>query len=240
MTGSLDRRTFLRSAAATSAAIGLATAGNPILLAAEETKAPLFKISLAEWSFHRALFDKKMDNLDFPLVAKRDYGIDCVEYVNQFFMDKAKDIGLPRGAEETLRRQRREERPDHVRQRGRSRQPGRGGADPGGREPLQVGRSGEVPRLPFDPRQRPLRRQTARRGADGVRRRRPPPALRVRSPARDERDRREPRRAVVERQMARRRDEEGRICRTAARCPTSAIFRSAPAKSTTATRASAR
>jgi sugar phosphate isomerase/epimerase len=32
-----------------------------------------------------------MDNLDFPVVAKRDCGIDCVEYVNVFFMDKAKD-----------------------------------------------------------------------------------------------------------------------------------------------------
>ena len=32
-----------------------------------------------------------MDNLDFPITAKRDYGIDCVEYVNVFFKDKAKD-----------------------------------------------------------------------------------------------------------------------------------------------------
>ncbi len=91
MSGSLDRRSFLRSAAATGAAIGLATGGSPILLAAEETKKPLFKISLAEWSFHRALFDKQMDNLDFPIIAKRDYGIDGVEYVNVFFKDKAKD-----------------------------------------------------------------------------------------------------------------------------------------------------
>jgi len=91
MSGSLDRRSFLRSAAATGAAMSLATSGSPILWAAEETKSPLFKISLAEWSFHKALFDKKMDNLDFPIVAKRDYGIDCVEYVNQFFKDKAKD-----------------------------------------------------------------------------------------------------------------------------------------------------
>ncbi len=51
----------------------------------------LFKISLAEWSFHRALFGKKLDHLDFPLTAKRDYGITAVEYVNQFWMDKAKD-----------------------------------------------------------------------------------------------------------------------------------------------------
>jgi len=90
MSGSLDRRSFLRSAAATGAALGLATGSNPLLFAAEESQ-PLFKISIAEWSFHRALFDKKMDNLEFPIVAKRDYGIDCVEYVNQFFMDKAKD-----------------------------------------------------------------------------------------------------------------------------------------------------
>jgi L-ribulose-5-phosphate 3-epimerase len=91
MSGPLDRRSFLRSAAATGAAMTLATSGSPILWAAEETKSPLFKISLAEWSFHQALQDGKMDNLDFPVVAKRDYGIDCVEYVNQFFKDKAKD-----------------------------------------------------------------------------------------------------------------------------------------------------
>ncbi len=50
-----------------------------------------FKISLAEWSFHRALQAKQMDNLDFPGKAKNDFGISAVEYVNQFFKDKAKD-----------------------------------------------------------------------------------------------------------------------------------------------------
>jgi sugar phosphate isomerase/epimerase len=50
-----------------------------------------FEISLAQWSLHKAFFDKKLDNLDFPLVAKRDYGINVVEYVNQFFKDKAND-----------------------------------------------------------------------------------------------------------------------------------------------------
>lgn len=49
-----------------------------------------FKISLAEWSLHKTLFDKKMDNLDFAATA-RGYGIDAIEYVNQFFADKAKD-----------------------------------------------------------------------------------------------------------------------------------------------------
>jgi sugar phosphate isomerase/epimerase len=50
-----------------------------------------FKISLAEWSLHRTLQEKKMDNLDFPVKAKNDFGISAVEYVNQFFKDKAKD-----------------------------------------------------------------------------------------------------------------------------------------------------
>jgi sugar phosphate isomerase/epimerase len=52
---------------------------------------PWFEISLAQWSLHKKLFAKELDNLDFPAVAKNTYGISVVEYVNQFFMDKAKD-----------------------------------------------------------------------------------------------------------------------------------------------------
>jgi sugar phosphate isomerase/epimerase len=52
---------------------------------------PLFTISLAEWSLHKTLFAKKLDNLDFPRTAKNEFGIDAVEYVNQFFKDKAQD-----------------------------------------------------------------------------------------------------------------------------------------------------
>src|SRR4051812_2974428 len=90
MSSSLDRRTFLQSTAAAGAALGLGTASWAAGAAAEGSK-PLFKISLAEWSFHRALKAGKMDNLDFPKVAKKDFDIDCVEYVNVFFMDKAND-----------------------------------------------------------------------------------------------------------------------------------------------------
>src|SRR5262245_11578978 len=91
MAGSLDRRGFLKSAAVTGAAIGLGTSHSTALLAAEEGKPPLFKISLAEWSFHRMLRANKLDNLDFPPLAKNEFGIDCVEYVNVFFKDKARD-----------------------------------------------------------------------------------------------------------------------------------------------------
>jgi sugar phosphate isomerase/epimerase len=50
-----------------------------------------FRISLAEWSLHRTIFSRQLDNLDFARTAKVDFGIDAVEYVNQFFKDKAKD-----------------------------------------------------------------------------------------------------------------------------------------------------
>jgi L-ribulose-5-phosphate 3-epimerase len=85
---SLDRRDFLRRGAA-SAGLALGTvAFSPVLAAAEGE--PLFKISLAEWSLHRALKAGKLDNLEFPKFA-RDCGIEAVEYVNQFFKDKARD-----------------------------------------------------------------------------------------------------------------------------------------------------
>jgi sugar phosphate isomerase/epimerase len=54
-------------------------------------KEPLFRISLAEWSHHRALFAGELTHLDFITRARKDYGLDAVEYVNQFFMDKARD-----------------------------------------------------------------------------------------------------------------------------------------------------
>jgi sugar phosphate isomerase/epimerase len=51
-----------------------------------------FKISLAEWSLHRALFKKgDTTNLDFPRIAKTAYGLDAVEYVSTFFNGKGKD-----------------------------------------------------------------------------------------------------------------------------------------------------
>lgn len=58
---------------------------------AADIKNAFFEISLAEWSLHKTLFSKKIDNLDFPVVTKKEFGISAVEYVNTFFKDKAKD-----------------------------------------------------------------------------------------------------------------------------------------------------
>ncbi len=82
-----SRRNFIKSAAALTA---VATVTPHFFAQALPGKA-FFEISLAEWSFHKALFSGKISNLDFPVIAKKQYGINTVEYVNQFFKDKAED-----------------------------------------------------------------------------------------------------------------------------------------------------
>jgi len=92
----LTRRGFVRGALAGGAALGLGLdlraafvddlSGKP-----KAGKIGDFKISLAEWSLHKALFSKQITNLDFPKIAREQYGIDGVEFVNQFFKDKADD-----------------------------------------------------------------------------------------------------------------------------------------------------
>jgi L-ribulose-5-phosphate 3-epimerase len=84
----IDRRDFIKQSAQTAATISVAAiAGEPIVASTKQ----LFKISLAQWSLHRALRKKELDNLDFAKTARFDFGIGAVEYVNQFFKDKAKD-----------------------------------------------------------------------------------------------------------------------------------------------------
>lgn len=77
MSVDLTRREFLAG-----------SAGAYVMVMAQ--KPPLYKISLAEWSINRSLFSGKMQHLDFAKIA-RSAGIDAIEYVNQFFKDKAKD-----------------------------------------------------------------------------------------------------------------------------------------------------
>jgi sugar phosphate isomerase/epimerase len=79
-----SRRSFLQTAA-------LAAAGIPLLaneaFGKEIMAKERFKISLAEWSLHKALWAKQMTNLDFPVMAVKDFGINGVEYVSTFFKD---------------------------------------------------------------------------------------------------------------------------------------------------------
>ncbi len=80
------------------------------------TEAALFfNISLAQWSLHKSYFGKSFElgwekfgqmmqedpasvlqgdikPIDFPVLARQEFGIGGVEYVNQFFKDKAEDM----------------------------------------------------------------------------------------------------------------------------------------------------
>jgi sugar phosphate isomerase/epimerase len=84
----LNRREFLQVASVATGAL----ATTDLSFARQAPQKGRFAISLAEWSLHRALFKKTITNLDFPRLAKEDFGVTGLEYVNQFFKDKAKDL----------------------------------------------------------------------------------------------------------------------------------------------------
>ena len=75
---SLNRRQFSALAGATMTA--------PVFGAFRAK--PSFEISLAQWSLHRTIYGGKLDNMGFPEYTKKEFGIEAVEYVNQFFKDR--------------------------------------------------------------------------------------------------------------------------------------------------------
>ncbi len=91
-----DRRSFVKSAAMGAAALTLLNGcigkkTQEEKMQEKNPSEPRFKISLAQWSLHKALSAKQLDHLDFPKKAIEVFGIHGVEYVNQFFKDRATD-----------------------------------------------------------------------------------------------------------------------------------------------------
>lgn len=80
----------------------------------EKAAALFFNISLAQWSLHKSFFGEGLSSwenfgklwdehpdkvlqgvlnpVDFPTIAKRDFGINAVEYVNVFYYSKKNDL----------------------------------------------------------------------------------------------------------------------------------------------------
>jgi len=79
------RRDFL---AAGAAAMVLPWSSYP---AGRKGQDPLFRISLAQWSLNRELFSQRLNHLDFAQVARQEFGLDAIEYVNAFFKARARD-----------------------------------------------------------------------------------------------------------------------------------------------------
>ena len=85
----MKRRDFIKKSATATGAIAFSGISTSIFSSCSSSKS--FKISLAEWSLHRSLQTGRMDHLDFYSVAKNEFNISAVEYVNSFFFDKAKN-----------------------------------------------------------------------------------------------------------------------------------------------------
>lgn len=85
----VSRRDFFSISGSVVAATALAGCAPRAVVAA--SRAAPFRISLAQWSLHRALRSKQLDHLDFARVAREEFGLDAIEYVNGFFMDRARD-----------------------------------------------------------------------------------------------------------------------------------------------------
>lgn len=83
----MERRNFIRSGL--TLGLGATTFGSAFaknFLTESAVTTPFFKLSLAQWSLHRAIREKKLNPYDFVAKAK-ELGFEGVEYVNQLYKD---------------------------------------------------------------------------------------------------------------------------------------------------------
>ncbi|MBX3352768.1 MAG: sugar phosphate isomerase/epimerase [Phycisphaeraceae bacterium] len=83
---SLTRREAIGACLSAGAAIALGACASRA--ARTGSREPLYTISLAQWSYHRAVHSGTMTTMDFPGIALREHGIDAVEYVSTLFPRK--------------------------------------------------------------------------------------------------------------------------------------------------------
>lgn len=90
-----SRRTFVKQLALGAAYVPMAGLA-ACTMKSRETPPPVeippLKLSLAQWSIHRALEEGKLLAGDFPKIV-RESGFEAAEYVNGFYRDHAEDEG---------------------------------------------------------------------------------------------------------------------------------------------------
>jgi hypothetical protein len=79
-----SRRQFLKNTTAVATGFAVMPSFANLLPAK-----PFFEISLAQWSLHKEFFGRKYDALDFPVLARKNFDVGIVEYVNTFFKGNA-------------------------------------------------------------------------------------------------------------------------------------------------------
>jgi L-ribulose-5-phosphate 3-epimerase len=122
MNNKQSRRQFLINSGVAVLGAGAGLSACSLTSTTARPEQDIFKISLAQWSLHRTfvgekswgetynhygnldafgaalrnepevIFKGKINHLDFAKMAKREFGIDAIEYVNTFFLGKARDV----------------------------------------------------------------------------------------------------------------------------------------------------
>lgn len=83
------RRNFVKGALGLVGASALGTLGSADekqSLKGEVASDKWFDISLAQWSLNKAFWSGEKDRMRFAQIAKHEFGINAIEYVNQFYM----------------------------------------------------------------------------------------------------------------------------------------------------------
>ena len=86
----MNRREFVKQSSLAVGAMSASASVGCQSLAGSSSNS-LYDISLAQWSLNRQFFGGKLNALDFAKVTKEEFDLDAIEYVNQFFKDKAQD-----------------------------------------------------------------------------------------------------------------------------------------------------
>lgn len=89
-----SRRSFIKKTALGTAGLTTAAAFPLSLNSCQLNSMALPKISLAQWSLHRAFTEGRLNAENFASIAKNSFNINAVEYVNQFYVKKATNEGF--------------------------------------------------------------------------------------------------------------------------------------------------
>ena len=100
----MKRRSFIKNTGLTLAATSMTSLSltgcsdvikeeHALALSSEIPSGFPYGISLAQWSLHKSHWSGELTNLNFARYAREKFNLGAVEYVNQFFSDKAEDTG---------------------------------------------------------------------------------------------------------------------------------------------------
>ena len=87
---SINRRDFTKVSGMTGLALAFPASLCKLLAAHPGNQLP-YKISLTQWSLHRAFRNKDKDSRDFAKIAKDSFNIEAIEYSSQFLADHVSD-----------------------------------------------------------------------------------------------------------------------------------------------------